>query len=61
MTVNGRKANVGRILHNKPLNKACAVDYYYHGVAYTVSYQLPYEADDPNEVCNAAIALAERD
>lgn len=61
VTVNGREANVGKILHRMSLSEACAVDYYYHGVAYTVSYQLPYEPEDPNEVCNAAIALAERE
>ena len=60
VTVNGRSANVGRIMEEYPISQACAVDYYYKSTVYTVSYRLVHEPDNSDAACTAAIALAER-
>ena len=60
VTVNGRPANVGRIMEEYPISQACAVDYYYKSTVYTVSYRLVHEPDNSDAACTAAIALAER-
>ena len=61
VTVNGRPANVGRIMEEYPISQACAVDYYYKNTVYTVSYRLVHEPDNPDAACDAAVALAQRD